>query len=149
MENENTRLSKTVKKTLLSTSMAVENQAAHIEEETLATTAGTSEIPSWLEDMSISGKLYLLSMGIIFACLIAVFMILKACGRITILCGNQAEGKVAPATEINPVLHREPECMDDTALIAVITAAIAAARGSDNQSGGFRVVALKRTGKRL
>lgn len=130
----------------------------------LAVRADGTYVPFSAEAWSYAGQMTLLGIGMVFsvlAILMLVLMIFKL-----VFAGPTKKAKtpkakqektVAPKTEtvVEPLsvtkVHADrgiPANNDDEALIAVITAAVAAYRASENISEGFRVVSFRRAGNR-
>ena len=109
------------------------------------------------EALKYAGEMTLLGMGMIFSVLgllwgvLALFKVIFA-GKSPKAPKEKAEKKSAPAPA--PVAVKEEAApaavaTDDTALIAVLTAAIAAYRAEEGlPEGGFRVISFKRSGGR-
>lgn len=91
----------------------------------------------------------LLGMGMIFAILAILWGILSVFKFI--FAKPESKKKAAPVPTAEPVAVAEPvveEQTDDTELIAILTAAIAAYEannGNEVAPGGFRVVSFRRT----
>ena len=91
----------------------------------------------------------LLGMGMIFAILAILWGILSVFKFI--FAKPEPKKKAAPVPKAEPVAVAEPvveEQTDDTELIAILTAAIAAYEannGNEVAPGGFRVVSFRRT----
>lgn len=105
---------------------------------------------AWAE----AGKVTLLGLGMIFAVLALLWLVLAVFKVLFVKNGAKkpAETKVEKAPAADPVPAQVAAPSDDEALIAVITAAIAAYRASEEgmdsaQAGGFRVVSFKRAGR--
>ncbi len=105
------------------------------------------------EKLSIGGEVTLLGVGTVFAVLAILWALVEVLHLL--LVGPEPKKKVTkiveesttPLTAPTPVAEPEPvvtaaPATDDLALIAVITAAVAAASGSSPSS--FRVVSFKR-----
>ncbi len=97
-----------------------------------------------------AGEMTLLGMGMIFTVLallwgvLAIFKLVFA--QKTPKAEPKKEAAAAPVEEA-PTAVAEPTApasTDDTALIAVLTAAVAAYRDEEGEVGGFRVVSFKR-----
>ena len=106
------------------------------------------------DKLSIGGQVTLLGMGTVFAVLIVLWGMVELLHLI--LVGPAKKPKVIKVVEETTTpLAAEPEAVpapvapqtDDLALIAVITAAIAAASGSSPSS--FRVVSFKRANQKF
>ena len=103
---------------------------------------------AWAE----AGKVTLLGLGMIFAVLALLWLVLSVFKLLFVK--NNAK-KPAQNIEKAPAAEAEPApaaATDDDALIAVITAAITAYRSSEEgmdsaEANGFRVVSFKRAGK--
>ena len=107
---------------------------------------------AWAE----AGKVTLLGMGMIFAVLALLWLVLAVFKVLFVKNGAKkpAETKVEKAPAADPVPAAAPvaNASNDEELIAVITAAVAAYRASEEgmdsaQAGGFRVVSFKRAGR--
>jgi len=105
---------------------------------------------AWAE----AGKVTLLGLGMIFAVLALLWLVLAVFKVLFVKNGAKkpAETKVEKAPVAEPAPTQVAAPSDDEALIAVITAAIAAYRASEEgmdsaQAGGFRVVSFKRAGR--
>ncbi len=108
------------------------------------------------EKLSIGGQVTLLGMGTVFSVLILLWGLVEV---LHLLLGHKGEKKVneaakivvtAPINEqpkVKPVKPTEPVAKDDLSIIAVITAAIAAASGQSPSS--FRVVSFKRANNKF
>lgn len=113
---------------------------------------------SFGEKLSIGGQVTLLGMGTVFAVLILLWVLVEV---LHLLLGHPAEKKTsapakteapAPSVAPSPVVSETPSesgsaPADDLAIIAVITAAIAAASGQSPSS--FRVVSFKRANNKF
>lgn len=106
------------------------------------------------DKLSIGGQVTLLGMGTVFAVLIVLWGMVELLHLI--LVGPTKKPKVIKVVEETTTpLAAEPETVpapvapqtDDLALIAVITAAVAAASGSSPSS--FRVVSFKRANQKF
>ena len=106
------------------------------------------------DKLSIGGQVTLLGMGTVFAVLIVLWGMVELLHLI--LVGPTKKPKVTKIIEETTTpLTAEPETVpapvapqtDDLALIAVITAAVAAASGSSPSS--FRVVSFKRANQKF
>lgn len=106
------------------------------------------------DKLSIGGQVTLLGMGTVFAVLIVLWGMVELLHLI--LVGPTQKPKVTKVVEETTTpLAAEPEAVpapvatqaDDLALIAVITAAVAAASGSSPSS--FRVVSFKRANQKF
>ena len=100
------------------------------------------------ERLALAGQMTLLGMGMVFAVLALLWGVLAV---FKLIFAKPAPKKVAEAPKSAPVVVPEPvvevEQTDDTELIAVLTAAIAAyesANGNEVAPGGFRVVSFRR-----
>lgn len=109
------------------------------------------------EKLSIGGQVTLLGMGTVFSVLILLWFLVEV---LHMLLGHKTEKKPvvinkaespapAPVMPSAPVVNTtpEPSAEDDLAVIAVITAAIAAASGQSPSS--FRVVSFKRANNKF
>lgn len=110
------------------------------------------------ERLELAGQVLLIGLGMVFAVLALLWGILTIFGKVMTRQKKQANEPApapeAPAEEIAPALS-EPEpaaasAEDDGELIAVITAAVAAAIESDEVlssrfESGFRVVSFKKS----
>lgn len=106
------------------------------------------------EKLSIGGRVTLLGMGTVFAVLILLWALVEV---LHLLLGHKAEKKVAatpakveaPVVTTNPAepVQEETTVQNDLSIIAVITAAIAAASGQSPSS--FRVVSFKRANNKF
>ena len=104
------------------------------------------------ERLAMAGQMTLLGMGMTFAVLAILWAVL---GIFKIIFARpEPKKKVAPvsaAEKADPVVVTEPvavEETDDTELIAILTAAIAAYEascGNETAASGFRVVSFRRT----
>lgn len=106
------------------------------------------------EAWSEAGKVTLLGMGMIFAVLALLWLVLAVFK--VLFVKNGAKKTAQEKKETAPVAETVPapvaKSSDDEELIAVITAAIAAYRASEEgmdsaQADGFRVVSFKRAGR--
>ena len=109
------------------------------------------------ERWAYAGKMTLLGIGAVFAVLAILWAVLTVFKLIFVGRSPKKEAAkktvdtVAPATQemkketvTNPSASVENE-VDQTMLIAVLTAAVAAYRDSEGCDGGFRVVSFRRT----
>lgn len=108
------------------------------------------------ERLELAGQVFLIGMFMVFAVLALLWGILAIFGKVMTRQKKQADEPApeAPAEEIAPAVS-EPEpaaasVEDDGELIAVITAAVAAAIESDEAlssrfESGFRVVSFKKS----
>ncbi len=108
------------------------------------------------ERLELAGQVFLIGMFMVFAVLALLWGILAIFGKVMTRQKKQADEPApeAPAEEIAPAVS-EPESAaasveDDGELIAVITAAVAAAIESDEVlssrfESGFRVVSFKKS----
>lgn len=109
------------------------------------------------EKLSIGGQVTLLGMGTVFAVLVLLWVLVEV---LHMLLGHKTEKKPvvvnkveapapAPVTPSVPVENvvTEPSAEDNLAIIAVITAAVAAASGQSPSS--FRVVSFKRANNKF
>ena len=101
------------------------------------------------ERLALSGQMTLLGMGMVFAVLAILWAVLTVFKFI--FAKPEPKKKAAPAPVAEPVVIPEPvvvpEEADDTELIAILTAAIAAyeaSNGNEVAPGGFRVVSFRR-----
>ena len=96
------------------------------------------------------GEMVLLGMGMVFAVLAILWGILTIF-KVVFVGKEQkpAAPKAAPVEAPKAVVVEQPVAVsapaDDTQLIAVLTAAVAAYRSSEGEVGGFRVVSFKRS----
>lgn len=102
------------------------------------------------ERLAYAGKMTLLGMMMIFAVLgllwavLAIFKVVFAgkSPKKTAAPKEQQETK-QPQAEVSAPIPSAPA--EDLSLIAVLTAAVAAYREAEGESGGFRVVSFRRT----
>ncbi len=112
--------------------------------------AGTEPLGSLSEKLSTGGMVLLLGMATVFAVLAILWLILALFN--VIFGKKQPKAKKAPAPKPIPAPAPVPApalaqpVSDDGALIAAITAAIAAYTADDADfAGGFRVVSFRRS----
>ncbi len=112
--------------------------------------AGTEPLGSLSEKLSTGGMVLLLGMATVFAVLAILWFILALFN--VIFGKKQPKEKKAPAPKAAPAPVPAPApvaiepAADDGALIAAITAAIAAYTANDAEfAGGFRVVSFRRS----
>lgn len=112
-----------------------------------AATSGTEPLKSLDEKFLVGMQVLLLGMATVFVVLAILWLVLVLF-RVVFYRENKPEKKAeAPASA--PIAFVEPAApaSDDTALVAAITAAIAAFTADDpGFAGGFRVVSFKRKG---
>ena len=110
------------------------------------------------ENAKEAGIVTLLGMVSIFAVLALLWLVIELLHRVLVR-GNKAKPapkqEAAPAPKSVPAPAREPEKrsapvavhpeQDGGELVAVITAAVAAAMADEGYTGGFRVVSFRRT----
>lgn len=99
-----------------------------------------NEVPSFSEGALYGLEMLLIGMVIIFAVLSLLWLSLELSGRIF----RKLSGNTKPVAEkkVEPVAIPETPVTDDTELIAVLTAAIAAMESAP--AARFRVVSFKR-----
>ena len=120
--------------------------------ETTGSTAlkNQGENAPFAERAGYAGGVTLLGMVTIFIVLSILWGVVELLHR-ALHRGDQktapAEAKAAPAHKAAPAPVRAPAAGDD-ALVAVITAAVAAAMAEEGYAGGFRVVSFRRTQNR-
>lgn len=108
--------------------------------------AGFEKIYTTGEKMSKAGMNTLMGMGVVFAVLILICLIIY-CFRIIPYLQNRGKSKavesaVQESKVVEQIVRREERLMDDLELVAVISAAIAAATGSTTDD--FVVRSIKR-----
>ena len=100
------------------------------------------------EAFKYAGEMTLLGMGMIFTVLALLWGVLAIFKLVFAEKAPKTEKpKAAPVAPAEPTSVEEAAsamATDDTALIAVLTAAVAAYRDAEGESGGFRVVSFKR-----
>ena len=101
------------------------------------------------ERLALAGQMTLLGMAMIFAVLSVLWGVLTI---FKLIFAREPKKKVEKQPAAEPVVIPEPvvvpEEADDTELIAILTAAIAAyeaSNGNEVAPGGFRVVSFRRT----
>lgn len=106
------------------------------------------------EKLAVGTEVTLRGMGTVFAVLVLIWILVEFLHLLLGVKAPKAENKeaapVAPVTETvteSPAVAEVPAMADDLALIAVITAAVAAANGSSPNS--FRVVSFKRANNKF
>lgn len=110
--------------------------------------------------LEIAGQVVLIGMGMVFAVLALLWGVLAVFGKLMSSRNRKSEPSVAPAAVPAPVSDtiRTPDSVKDCPaeesdeLVAVITAAVAAAIQSDEVlssrfASGFRVVSFKKSGR--
>ncbi len=105
---------------------------------------------AWAE----AGKVTLLGLGMIFAVLALLWLVLSVFKLLFVKSGGKKpiEKKTEKAPVAEPAPVSTPTASEDEALVAVITAAIAAYRASEEgmdsaQADGYRDVSFKRAGR--
>lgn len=110
------------------------------------------------ERAGVAGSVSLLGMVAVFAVLALLWGVIELLHRALTRTGSEApqpahkeQEKVAPVKPVREVKKNTPQAADtavtaanDDALIAVITAAVAAAMADEGYTGGFRVVSFQR-----
>ncbi len=106
------------------------------------------------DKLAVGGEVTLRGMGTVFAVLILIWILVEFLHLLLGVKTPKAENKeVAPVESVtetvtvSPAVTEVPAPADDLALIAVITAAVAAASGSSPNS--FRVVSFKRANNKF
>ena len=128
--------------------IACENGEATVDiilDETLQiSSVTTSEVKSFGELMKGAALNTILGMGTVFAVLILISLIIACFGFIPKLQEKFAKKEEMPAVTSTPAIavEEEEELADDTELVAVIAAAIAAYEGTS--ADGFQVRSIKR-----
>lgn len=126
------------------------------------TEAATEDLGGFMspERLELAGQVFLIGMGMVFAVLALLWGILALFGKVM----TRTKKQTAPAEPVAPVepaapVAEEPVAdaatvaeADDGELIAVITAAVAAAIESDEElssrfASGFRVVSFKKSAR--
>lgn len=126
------------------------------------TEAATEDLGGFMspERLELAGQVFLIGMGMVFAVLALLWGILALFGKVM----TRTKKQTAPAEPVAPVepaapVAEEPVAdaatvaeTDDGELIAVITAAVAAAIESDEElssrfASGFRVVSFKKSAR--
>ena len=103
------------------------------------------------ETLNLLWQTPLLGIGMVFSVLAILWVILSLFKFIFAKPEPKKKAEAAPAPKAEPVVIPEPvvtEQTDDTELIAILTAAIAAYEascGNEVAPGGFRVVSFRRT----
>ena len=102
------------------------------------------------ERWALAGEMMLIGVGMVFAVLATLWGVLTLFKLV--FAKPEPKKKAEPAPKAEPVVIPEPvvveETTDDTELIAILTAAIAAyeaSNGNEVAPGGFRVVSFRRT----
>lgn len=92
-----------------------------------------------------AGQVALLGMGMIFAVLAILWGVIEL---LHLALGRQKKAEPAPAADTPAVPEAEESRQEDAGeLVAVITAAIAAARAEEGKPSGFRVVRFHRASR--
>lgn len=108
------------------------------------------------ERAGVAGSVTLLGMVTIFAVLAILWGVIEVLHRVLNRGGKTdapAQTEKVPAKPVTPVAKPAPKAAkepapkrkDDSELVAVITAAVAAAMEEEGYTGGFRVVSFRRT----
>lgn len=96
-----------------------------------------------------AGQMALLGMVMVFAVLAILWLVLTLFKVIFAERAPKAENKIEPVSEVKDIPAVEPDTRDETELVAVITAAVAAymseEKGEAVDTNGFRVVSFRRT----
>lgn len=113
----------------------------------LETTAQVIEIMTFGERMGIGLQLLLLGMGVVFAALTVIWLIIALTGKIFVMveARNTAKARYAETANSDTPAPEQPPADDckkpDGEIAAVITAAVSAY--IDKPTGSFRVVKFK------
>lgn len=112
----------------------------------LAASAGTEKLESFSDKLSTGLTVFALGMVTVFVVLAILWAIL-ALFKVIFYRENKPEAaKAAPAPVAEEIFEPEESAEDDGALVAAITAAIAAYTANDTSfASGFRVVSFKRS----